>query len=646
MENASNFGQKIITDKIIVSSSDDLNLSMANLKRKIDLAKGQKKVDLLVKNANIVNVFSGEIHNDNVAIADGIFVGFGHTEEYKEYDAKDIIDVQGRFMCPGLIDGHIHLESTFLVPREFCSIVASHGTSAVICDPHEIANVLGLPGIDYFLNSSSGLPVKVYAMMPSCVPATNMETSGAVILDKEIRQYMDRNPDLVIGLAEMMNYPCVISQDSQTLSKLIAVGTKPKDGHAPLVSGRSLDAYIIAGLGSDHECTNLSEAVEKLRKGMHIMIRQGAHERNLQNLIPLINDFNSTHISLVSDDRDVIDLEENGHMDHLVRTAISFGLPPIRAIQMASINTARYFGLKNMGAIAPGFRADFILLDDLKSFRISDVFLNGKRINLNYSGGHGDGINSSQIGIKVKGMTSDIWVNSDDTQLLQSTASSSLSILQNNTMRIKSLNDPNIFSTPAKPTTSSSLASIQVIGVIPGQLITQKRVIRPKVNEDHQPLADTYRDIAKLAVIERHHKTGNIGLGFIQGLGLKTGAIVSSVAHDSHNLVVAGMNDMDMLTAAKHISLIGGGLAVVDNCQVIASLPLPIAGLMSDQNISSVISNLTAVNEACRRLGDNIIKDPFMLLSFMSLPVIPSLKLTDKGLVDVDRFEFTNLWVD
>jgi adenine deaminase len=647
MENASNFGQKIITDKIIVSSSDDLNLSMANLKRKIDLATGQKKVDLLVKNASIINVFSGEIHEDNVAIADGIFVGFGHTEEYKEYDAQDIIDAQGRFMCPGLIDGHIHLESTFLVPREFCSIVASHGTSAVICDPHEIANVLGLPGIDYFLNSSSGLPVKVYAMMPSCVPATNMETSGAIILDKEIRQYMDRNPDLVIGLAEMMNYPCVISQDSQTLSKLIAVGTKPKDGHAPLVSGRSLDAYIIAGLGSDHECTNLSEAVEKLRKGMHIMIRQGAHERNLQNLIPLINDFNSSHISLVSDDRDVIDLEENGHMDHLVRTAISFGLPPIRAIQMASINTARYFGLKNMGAIAPGFRADFILLDDLKSFRISDVFLNGKRIDLNYSGGHGDGINSSsQIGSKVNEMTSDIWVNSDDTQLLQSTASSSLSILQNNTMRIKSLDDPNIFSTPAKPTTSSSLASIQVIGVIPGQLITQKRIIRPKVNENYQPLADTYRDIAKLAVIERHHKTGNIGLGFIQGLGLKTGAIVSSVAHDSHNLVVAGMNDMDMLTAAKHISLIGGGLAVVDNCQVIASLPLPIAGLMSDQNISSVISNLTAVNEACRRLGDNIIKDPFMLLSFMSLPVIPSLKLTDKGLVDVDRFEFTNLWVD
>lgn len=650
MEKNASFGQKITTDNIIVSSSDDgLNLSVANLKRKIDLATGQKKIDLLVKNASIINVFSGEIHKDNVAIADGIFVGFGHTEEYNQYDAQDVIDAQGRFMCPGLIDGHIHLESTFLVPREFCSIAALHGTSAVICDPHEIANVLGLPGIDYFLNSSSGLPVKVYAMMPSCVPATNMETSGAVILDKEIRQYIDCNPDHVIGLAEMMNYPGVISQDSQTLSKLIAVGSKAKDGHAPLVSGRSLDAYIIAGLGSDHECTNLSEAVEKLRKGMHIMIRQGAHERNLQNLISLINDFNSTHISLVSDDRDVIDLEKNGHMDHLVRTAIPFGLPPIRAIQMASINTARYFGLKNIGAVAPGFRADFILLDDLKSFSISAVFLNGNRIDLNYSGIN-DGINSSsQIRSKVNEMTSDVWINSDATYLPQSasSSSSSLSILQNNTMHIKSLDDPNIFSIPAKPTTiSSSLASIQVIGVIPGQIITQKRIIRPKVNEDYQPLADTYRDIAKLAIIERHHKTGNIGLGFIQGLGLKTGAIVSSVAHDSHNLVVAGMNDMDMLTAAKHISLIGGGLAVVNNGQVIASLSLPIAGLMSDQNIRSVISNLTAVNEACRTLGDNIIKDPFMLLSFMSLPVIPSLKLTDKGLVDVDKFEFTNLWVD
>jgi adenine deaminase len=630
MEHASSFEQKTNTNTT-VSSLDNRSFSIADLRRRIDLATGQKKVDLLVKNASIVNVFSGEIHDSDVAIADGIFVGFGQTEEYGKYDAQNVIDAQGMFMCPGLIDGHIHLESTFLAPKEFCSIVAMHGTSAVICDPHEIANVIGLPGIDYFLRSSIGLPVKVYVMMPSCVPATHMETSGAVILDKDIHEYIDCNPNLVIGLAEMMNYPGIISKDSQTLSKLIAAGSRPKDGHAPLLSGRSLDAYVIAGIGSDHECTNLNEALEKLRKGMHIMIRQGTHEKNLQDLIPLINDFNSSHVSLVSDDRDVIDLKENGHMDYLVRTAISFGLPPIRAIQMASINTARYFGLKNSGAIAPGFRADFMLLDNLESFRISQVFLDGKRINTG---------SSSAVGDTIEKGNSDILVNNNP--------SSSLSVKQN-TMHIKALDDPKMFTIPAKSITSSSSSSsslILVIGVFPGQLITQKRIIESKLDELYRPVADSERDIAKLAVIERHHRTGNIALGFVQGLGLKRGAIASSVAHDSHNLVVAGMNDMDMLAAAKHISSIAGGLAVVNNKQVTASLPLPIAGLMSDQSIKSVISSLMAVNEACRKLGDNVIKDPFMLLSFLCLPVIPSLKLTDKGLVDVDKFQFTDLWVD
>jgi adenine deaminase len=633
MEHAVNFEQKI--DANVVSPVDDLNFSIADLKRRIDLATGQKEADLVVKNANIINVFSGEIYKSDITIADGIFVGFGQTEEYRRDHAQNVIDAQGRFICPGLIDGHIHLESTFLTPREFCSIVALHGTSAVICDPHEIANVLGLPGIDYFLCSSIGLPVKVYVMMPSCVPATHMETSGAVILDKDIHEYMNHNSGIVIGLAEMMNYPGVISKDNQTLSKLLAAGSKPKDGHAPLLSGKSLDAYVIAGLGSDHECTNLKEGVEKLRKGMHIMIRQGAHEKNLQDLIPLINDFNSSHISLVSDDRDVIDLEEHGHMDYLVRTAISFGLPPIRAIQMASINTARYFRLRNIGAIAPGFRADFILLDNLESFRISEVFLDGKRIDTNDS--------NNDVRDRIKNGISDIRVNNN---YIYST--SSPSTLQENTMHIKALDDPNMFTIPAKSKSvaSSSSSSLLVIGVIPGQIITQKRIVEPKVDEHYRPVADAQRDIAKLAVIERHNRTGNLGLGFVQGFGLKMGAIASSVAHDSHNLVVAGMNDIDMLAAAKHISSIGGGLAVVNNEQVIGSLPLPLAGLMSDQGIKSVISNLMGVNEACTKLGDNVIKDPFMLLSFMSLPVIPSLKLTDKGLVDVDKFEFTNLWAD
>jgi adenine deaminase len=600
------------------------NSTILNLERKIALAKGQEKVDLVIKNTRVVNVFSGEIHQSDVAIADGIFVGFG-----KSYEAKKVHDAQGRYMCPGLIDGHIHIESTFLSPREFCNVVASHGTSAVVCDPHEIANVLGLTGVDYFIQSSLGLPVKIYFMMPSCVPATHMETSGAVILHKDIRDYMNRYPELVIGLAEMMNYPGVISENKEILSKLIAVGSRPKDGHAPLLSGKPLDAYIIAGMGSDHECTNLNEAIEKLRKGMHIMIRQGTHEKNLQQLIPIINDFNSFHVSLVSDDRDPIDLKENGHLDHLVRTAISFGLSPIRAVQMVSINTARYFGLKDIGAIAPGFRADFILLDELESFTISEVFLGGKRIDNKCTGR-----------IKNEG---ELFAVDNNPQ-----PSSSFSSFLQNTMHIKSVDDPNTFVIPANSVTkSSSPPCIQVIGVIPGQIITQKRIIPAKVDEKYGALAaDAQRDLAKLAVIERHHKTGNIGLGFVQGLGLERGAIASSVSHDSHNLVVAGMNDHDMLIAVRYISSIGGGLAVAENGHITAGFPLPIAGLMSSQPIESVISQLTAVNQACMKLGHNVIKDPFMLVSFLSLPVIPSLKLTDKGLVDVDKFQFTPLWAD
>ena len=605
------------------NNNNNNNNTILDLKHKINLAKGQEKVDLLIKNAKIVNVFSGEIHQADVAIADGIFVGFGGEGE-EEYNTKNLYDARGRYMCPGLIDGHIHIESTFLSPREFCNVVAPHGTSAVICDPHEIANVLGLKGIDYILQSSLGLPVKFYFMMPSCVPATQMETSGAAILDKDICEYMDRYPELVIGLAEMMNYPGVIHEDKEILSKLIAVGSRPKDGHAPLLSGKLLNAYIIAGMGSDHECTNLKEAIEKLRKGMHIMIRQGTHEKNLQDLIALINDFNSFAVSLVSDDRDPIDLKENGHLDYLVRTAISFGLPPIRAIQMTSINTARYFGLKNIGAVAPGFRADFILLDDLESFTISEVFLGGKRIDNGY-------VNR----IKNK---ADSVLNSSNS----SSSSSSSSFLQN-TIYIKSINDSNMFVIPTNSTTSSRL---QVIGVIPGQIITQKRIISAKIDKKYGAVADTQRDLAKLAVIERHHRTGNIGLGFVQGLGLERGAIASSVAHDSHNIVVAGMNDNDMLLAVRYISSIGGGLAVAENGYITAGLPLPIAGLMSNLSIESVISNLTTLNQACLKLGNNIIKDPFMLLSFLSLSVIPSLKLTDKGLVDVDKFCFTSLWAD
>ncbi len=349
-------------------------------------------------------------------------------------------------------------------------------------------------------------------MMPSCVPTTTMETSGATILDSDIYKYLNYNSGSVIGLAEMMNYPGVISKDNQILSKLIMADSKPKGGHAPMLAGKLLDGYIIAGLQSDHECTNFEEAVEKLRKGLHIMIREGTHEKNLSALLPLINDFNSSHISLVSDDRDTRDLKENGHMDYLVRSAISLGISPIiMAIQMASINTAKYFGLNNIGAIAPGYRADFILLNDLKSFEISKVFLNGHEVN------------SCNKNNTVENIIKNTKEYENNYGLLQSSIPSF-----QNTVNLKDL-DPNVFVVPFK---SSSLQNIQVIGIIPGQIVTQKRIIKPRIDKNCV-ISDAERDLAKMAVIERHHNTGNIGLGFIQGLGLKTGAIASSVAHDS-----------------------------------------------------------------------------------------------------------------
>ena len=427
-------------------NSNKYTYQLSDLERRITLARGEEMVDLIIKNTRIINVFSGEIHETDVAIADGIFIGLGNG-----YDAKYSYDAQGRYMCPGLIDGHIHIESTFLSPSEFCNVVAAHGTSAVICDPHEIANVLGPIGLDYFIQSTKNLPVKVYFMMPSCVPSTFMETSGSTILFTDIIDYLQRYPDRVIGLGEMMNYPGVVNKNKEILNKIIAVGSRPKDGHAPLLSGKSLDAYVIAGLGSDHECTSAKEAMEKLRRGMHIMIRQGTHEKNLQDLIVIINEFNSSHMSLVSDDRSPTDLKENGHIDYLIRSAISLGLTPIRAIQMGSINTARYFGLKNLGAIAPGFKADFILLDDLESFKISQIFLDGRRI--------------ENIG---PNRTSTSNVN-DKNFLLD------FSFLRN-TVHIKSLDNQNMF---AIHTSSNDLSStlIQVIGVIPGQIITHKRTL-------------------------------------------------------------------------------------------------------------------------------------------------------------------------
>ncbi len=566
---------------------------MNNVKTLIAAARGEEPADLLIRNVRLVNVLSGEIHPAHIAIRDGVILGF------EEYEAKEVVDAENRYCVPGLIDGHIHIESTLLAPPRFAEAAALHGTAAVICDPHEIANVMGTAGIEYMLASSKDLPLSVFVMMPSCVPATHMETSGAVLTDADVRAFLDRYPDRILGLAEMMNYPGVLFRDPGVLAKLAAAQGRVIDGHAPLLQGRDLNAYIIGGPASDHEASTPEEAREKLRKGMHLMVREGSQEHNMHELMSVLNEFNSQRTSFVCDDRLVNDLIDNGHMDDILRKAMAAGLHPVRAIQMATINTARYFGLQRRGAVAPGFRADFVLLDDLEEFAIADCYLQGARV-----------------------------ADCDFTGTVSSGG---------NTMRVKSLTEADLH-IPAQEGT------LRVIGIIPGQIITEQLLLAPTI-ADGAAVADPARDLAKLAVFERHNATGNTGLGFVTGLGLDEGALAGSIAHDSHNLIIAGTNDADMLVAANEVVRMGGGLAVAHKGKVLASLPLPIAGLMSDAPVEDVLLGLQSINYALGALGKTI-RNPFAMLSFLALPVIPALKLTDKGLVDVTQFALVDLWAE
>ena len=576
---------------------------MLHLEERIDQGRGQTPVDLVVENARLVNVLSGEIHETRLAVAGGVVVGLG-----EEYESRHVLDARGRYLCPGLVEGHIHIESTTLCPPEFCRAVAARGTAAVVCDPHEIANVLGVDGVEYVLASTQGLPVAVYVMVPSCVPATHLETSGADMGPDDVAALMRRHPDRVPGLAEMMNFPGVLFKDPGVLAKLRAARGRIVDGHAPLLGGRDLSAYILAGPDSDHETTRLDEAREKLRKGMHLMLREGSHEHNMLELLPVINEFNAQNVSLVSDDRHPGDLAAKGHLDHNVRLAIGAGVPPVRAVQMVSINTARRFGLRGHGALAPGYRADFFLVDDLERFEPSDVHLGG-------------------IPLEELDFSSSVPPPSPRT-------------------RVRAPR-PGDFRVPAGPTG----ADLVVIGIVPGQILTQKRILPPSL-ENGMAVADASRDLAKLAVIERHRGAGhpdggNRGLGFVHGLGLTRGAVASTVAHDSHNCIVAGMDDADMALAASRAMGGGGGFCAVLDADVLACLPLPVAGLMSERPLAEVLEGFHALSRACVSLGRDDSAgqgDLFMILSFLALPVIPSLKLTDKGLVDVDRFAFTDLW--
>ncbi|HDS16531.1 MAG TPA: adenine deaminase [Proteobacteria bacterium] len=557
----------------------------------LELARGRMPADLLLRNLRLVNVLSGEIHATSVAIADGIFLGLG------DYPAREQIDCGGRYLVPGLIEGHIHIESSQILPAEFARLVAAHGTAAVVADPHEIANVMGVDGVEFMLAATAGLPVSFFFMVPACVPSTTMETAGDRLDAVAVTELLQKYPERLLGLAEVMNFPGVLKREPETMAKIRACAGRIIDGHAPQLSGFDLNAYILAGPGSDHEATTLSEAREKLRAGMHLMLREGSREHNLDDLIPLINRHNQANCSLVSDDRHVGDLLDKGHLDYSIRKAIAGGLDPLTAIQMATINPARYFGLKKRGAVAPGYRADAILLDDLAGFVIDRVFLAGR---------------------------------------LQREADfrSPLQALPGNTVLLPALSEKS-FAIPVRG------RGLLVIGMIPGQLVTRKLILDAKL-EEGLAVADPERDLAKLAVLERHHGSGRIGLGFVQGLGLRRGALAGTVAHDAHNLIVAGVSDADMLLAAQTVKAMGGGLAVVANGRVLGRLPLPVAGLMSVEKAETTAAALKKLQAQAAFLGAE--HDPFMTISFLALPVIPALKLTDRGLVDVERFQLVELW--
>lgn len=568
-----------------------------DLAQRIGAARGDIQADLVLTNAQLINVLTGEIYPSAIAIKDGVIIGTGEL-----YEAAEILDLGGRYVAPGLIDAHVHIESSLCTPPEFSRAALTHGVTTVVTDPHEIANVHGLAGIRYMLETARRTPLEILVMASSCVPATHMETSGASLDAANLASLLD-DPS-VIGLAEMMNYPGAVFADPGVLAKLAAFHGRPLDGHCPALRGKQLNAYITAGIGSDHECTAVEEALEKLRKGLVIFIREATNARNLRTLLPLVTPENSRRICWCTDDRQPADLLDEGSIDHLVRVAIAEGgLDPVTALRMGTLNTAEYFGLRDRGAIAPGRRADLFVFADLAAPRAELVFCGGQLV--------------AREGALIRDFTPG-----------ESRLPGTLKI-----------------DWPSVDFTIRAEAGkqIRVIGSIENQLVTAHRIEEPRV-VNGAVVADPERDLLKMAVIERHTASGKIGLGLIHGLGLKRGAIAGTVAHDHHNLVVIGVDDASMMTAARAVGEMGGGLVAVDGEQVLASLPLPVGGLMTEAPITEVRASLDGLLAASAALGSSL-HDPFMAMSFMALEVIPSLKLTDIGLVDVEKFAPVDLFV-
>ena len=560
----------------------------------IAAARGEIEVDLLLSGGLLANVLSGEVYRADVAVHRGRIVGFECSS------ARDVLELEGQIIAPGFIDGHVHIESSMVSVPEYARAVVPRGTTTVVADPHELANVWGEAGIRYILDSSRDLPLDVYVMLPSCVPATDLETAGASLRAADLASLLEE--DRVLGLAEMMDYPGVLFRDAEVMAKLALAEGRPVDGHAPGLSGRDLSAYIAAGIGSDHECTSIEEAREKVRAGMHIMLREGSAAKNLSDLLPLVTARNAGRFLFVSDDRHPADLLSQGHIDFMVRTAVEQGLEPIVAMQMASINAARYFGLSHLGAVAPGYRSDMVILDSLESLRPVKVIKDGVLV-----------AEEGRLCVPLKPAKG----------------------VKGRSMNIAPLG-PASFAIAAQP------GPARVIGVVDGQIVTRALSLDPRV-EEGLVVSDTGRDILKMAVVERHHGTGNIGRALVQGFGLAFGALATSVAHDSHNIAVVGVTDADMLAAVLAVQQMGGGLVALKEGRAQARLPLPVAGLMSEARLEEVQEGLESCIAAARELGCRL-TDPFMTLSFLCLPVIPELKLTDRGLVDVGEFRLVGMF--
>ncbi len=563
------------------------------LQELIAAARCEIEVDLLLAGGRVANLLSGEVHRADVAIHKGRIAGFDCTS------ARRTLELEGKIIAPGFIDSHVHIESSMVTVPEYARAVVPRGTTTVVADPHEIANVWGEEGIRYILASSREVPLNVFVMLPSCVPATNLETSGASLDAKALAGLLQE--EMVLGLAEVMNYPGVIFRDPEVMKKLALAGRRPVDGHAPGLTGRDLSAYISAGIRSDHECTTIDEAREKLRSGMYIMLREGSAAKNLLDLLPLVSAKNASRFLFVSDDRHPADILRVGHIDFMVRTAIEQGLDPIIALQIASLNAAQYFGLSDLGAIAPGYRADIAILDGLEHPHAVLVIKDGKVVAEN-----------GELTVQLKAPV----------------------MVGHKAMQI----GPISFEIVAE----RGLA--RVIGVIPDQIITKSLQLSPKI-KDGRVVSDVDRDILKIAVVERHKGTGNVGRALVQGFGLHCGALASSVAHDSHNIAVVGVSDEEMLAAVMAVKQMGGGLVAVAGGRAVASLPLPVAGLLSERSMQDVAAGIAECIDAAHAQGCKL-EDPFMTLSFLCLPVIPELKLTDKGLVDVREFRLVGMFGD